>query len=105
MLALVCLVAFLTAVGIRVYCGFTLMYKYKPDDYLATPRARRMWYAAQLMAPVATIPLIVAATIPQIWWVTMWVCILAVLICCKTAWVMWMRFSGRYRAFYGPTTS
>ena len=103
MLALVCFVALLTAVGIRVYCGFTLMYQYKPDDYLATPRARRMWYAAQLMAPVATIPLVVASTIPQIWWVTMWACIFAALVCYKTGWVMLIRFSGRYRAFYPRT--
>jgi hypothetical protein len=92
-----------TALGaaiVRGWTSITLMSNYKVDDYLTVPRARRLYWAGTVAPFVIVGALVALASMTGTWWVMLPVCLLATYVIVKTAWVLHMRFSGKYRDFY-----
>ncbi|HTV93698.1 MAG TPA: hypothetical protein VMG98_13360 [Verrucomicrobiae bacterium] len=98
--ALATLAAILAAAIVRFTCILKLMREYTVDEYLTTPRARRLYITGMAMIVVMVLGITFAASLSQIWWVTTAAAAFAFLVLLKTGWALWMRFSGRYREFY-----
>ncbi len=84
----------LAAAIVRLWVGVTLMTNYKVDEYLTTPRARRLYWTGIATPFVMVGALIALASMTGIWWVTLPPCLLAAFVVWKTSWVLRMRFSG-----------
>ena len=98
--ALIALGIALAAAITRLVCGIKLMTDYRVDEYLATPRARRLWLAGMALPLVMIACIIVAASTTHVWWVELAPYFLAAFVVWKTAWAIRMRLSGKYRDFY-----
>jgi Mn2+/Fe2+ NRAMP family transporter len=90
----------LAAAIVRGWAGVTLMSDYKIDEYLATPRARRLYWTGVAMPFVIVGAIVGLASMTGLWWVMLPACLLAAFVVWKTSWALHMRFSGKYRDFY-----
>ncbi len=94
------LAAIFAAAIVRFNCIMKLMREYTVDEYLTSPRARRLWITSTAMIPITALGIVLLASFSHIWWVTASAAAFASLVLLKAGWVVWMRFSGRYREFY-----
>ena len=88
------------SVILRFVCAYKLMTEYTVDEYLSTPRARTLWLLNMALPLLVVIAIVFAASLTHIWWVTTAAAIFALAVIVKTIWAVWMRLSGRYKAFY-----
>ncbi len=93
-------VTVLVAAVVRGWGAITLMSNYSVDEYLATPRARQLYWISAVMPLIMVGAIVALASMTGIWWVTLPACLFAAFVICKTLWVLHMRFSGKYREFY-----
>jgi hypothetical protein len=100
LIALFLVATALAAAIVRLWVSVRLMSNYKVEEYLSTTRARRLYWTATAMPLVSVGAIVALASMSGIWWVMLLPCLLAAFVVWKTAWVLHMRFSSKYRDFY-----
>ncbi len=95
-----CLVSLIAILGLKIWAAFTLMYDYRPADYRATAKSRRL-YAMNLLASVLLpLPIVVASYASGLWWIELPAWLLFGFAASKVAWAIWMRASGKHLDYY-----
>lgn len=88
------------AVATRMVCAFRLLHGYRVADYLATPESRRLYWASTTAVPMIGGGLMLLAVASDIWWVELAGALFLGATIAKSVWIVRMRLSGRYQAFY-----
>jgi len=92
--------ATLTAAALKLWAGVTLMTSYRVEEYLATPRARRLYWTVMLAPLVIGCSIVAMSFCSDIWWIELPAAVLCASILCSIGWKVWMRFSGRYVEYH-----
>jgi hypothetical protein len=98
-LAIVAALALIAASILRIWATFTLMHRYRVDEYLATSQARRLYRTAQFTPLVACAAVLALAWITRIWWVEAPAAIFALVVAVKTGWAVRVRLSAAYAGY------
>ena len=88
------------AAALKLRAGVTLMTSYRVDEYLATPRARRLYWTVMLSPLAVGASIVALACCTGFWWVELAAAAVCAFIVGGIGWRLWMRSSGRYVAYY-----
>lgn len=100
LVAVAAVVVIAVAAGLKFWAATTLMCDYRVDEYVATSKARRLYWIAAAAPAVIGAAIFVLAWCTSIWWVEAAGAVLWGLILYGVARRLWVRFSGRYVEFY-----
>lgn len=86
--------------GVSAYAKLTLINRYRFEEYLSDPRARRLYWAARIAGVVLAVGLIVLGVCSGLWWVAIPLFAFAAFALYRNSWGLWMRYTLRHAQFY-----
>lgn len=86
--------------AVAAYAKLTLINRYRFEEYVTDPRARRLYWTARVAATTLAAALIVLGICSRLWWVAVPLFSFAMFALYRNAWATWMRFTGRHVQFY-----
>ncbi len=92
----VALAALVGAVSIKFWSAIRLMSRYRVEEYLAIPEARRLYWAGKLTPVAACAAIVVLSYCAHLWWLESPAWLFLAIIVGGVTW----RVSGHYAAFY-----
>lgn len=78
----------------------TLINRYRVEEYLADPHARRLYWTARVAAVTLAVALVILGICSRLWWVAVPLFLFALFAVYRNGWAVWMRLTGRHIEFY-----